>query len=110
MTFRIVLQPAVAVFLAIRAGLRDAKSGAPPYLWTVLTDAGQRRALVLDGWKDVGRVFIVAIVLDVVYQVLFQGSAYPGETLVVATVLAVVPYIAVRGPVTRIASRWTRRG
>ena len=110
MTFRIVLQPSVAVFVAIRAGLRDARNGAPPYLWTVFTDAGRRRALLLEGCKDVGRVFVVAIILDVIYQLIAQDSVYPGELLIVATMLAVVPYVAVRGPVTRIASRRRRRG
>ena len=110
MTFRLVLQPVVAIFVAVRAGLRDAEHGAPPYLWTVFTDAGQRRALLREGWKDVGRVFVVAIVLDVIYQALVQGTLYPGEALIVATFVAVVPYVLVRGPVTRIAARWNRRG
>jgi hypothetical protein len=36
MTFRLILQPAMAVFLAIRAGLRDAREGKPPLSLTAL--------------------------------------------------------------------------
>ena len=32
MTFRIVLQPAMATLLACRAGLKDAREGRPPFL------------------------------------------------------------------------------
>jgi hypothetical protein len=34
---------------------------------------------------------------------------YPDEAVVIALVLAVVPYFLVRGPVTRIAHRWIER-
>jgi hypothetical protein len=38
LAFRIMVQPAVAALLAIRAGLRDARAGRPAYGWTVATD------------------------------------------------------------------------
>ena len=105
MKFRLVLQPAMATFFAVRAGLADAKAGKPPYFWGLLWAHGQRAAMIKHGWKNVGRVFILAIVLDVVYQIIVLRFVYPGETLIVAFVLAVVPYLIVRGPVTRFARR-----
>jgi hypothetical protein len=39
---RLLLQPAVATFFAIRAGLRDAKEGETPYGWAVLTQGAHR--------------------------------------------------------------------
>lgn len=33
MRFRLILQPVMAVIFAIRAGLKDAKEGRPPYFW-----------------------------------------------------------------------------
>jgi hypothetical protein len=33
MKFRLVLQPLMASFLAIRSGLADAKAGKPPWFW-----------------------------------------------------------------------------
>jgi hypothetical protein len=41
----------------------------------------------------------------VVYQVFVLRWIYPGQTLVVATTLAIIPYLLIRGPVTRIARR-----
>ena len=46
MTFRIILQPAMATLLAILAGLRDAREGRPPYFWTLLTEPLQRANLL----------------------------------------------------------------
>lgn len=101
---RLLLQPAIATFLAIRSGLADSRAGKPPYLWTVLTDADDRLELLRDGWKSVTKVFVMALVIDVVYQVIVFRWVYPLETLIVAFVLACVPYLLVRGPVNRIAS------
>ena len=49
-----------------------------------------------------GKIFILAAILDVIYQLKFQGTLYPGEILIVALVLAIVPYLALRGPVNRV--------
>jgi len=38
MKFRLLLQPAMAAFFAIRAGLNDARTGKPPYFWSLVTD------------------------------------------------------------------------
>ena len=103
MSFRFVLQPCVALTLAIRAGLSDARKGRPPYLWKVLTDAEQRRSLLLSGWKDAGNVFIFAVILDTVYQLYMFRWFYPLQTVLVATVLALLPYVMFRGVATRIA-------
>jgi hypothetical protein len=35
MNLRLLLQPAVAAFFGIRAGLRDAREGRKPYGWTL---------------------------------------------------------------------------
>ena len=42
MKFRIVLQPIMATYFAIRSGLRDAKSGKDPYFWSLLIGRGHR--------------------------------------------------------------------
>ncbi len=105
MKFRLVLQPAMAAFFAIRAGLADARAGRPPYFWALIWDHGQREAMLKDGWKSVGRVFILALVLDVVYQIIVLRFVYPGEAIIVAFVLAIVPYLIVRGLVTRAARK-----
>ena len=109
MTFRIILQPAMVALLAFLAGLRDAREGRPPYFWTVLTDASSRADLLREGWKAIGRVFILAVVMDVIYQLIVLRWIYPLETLIVAILLAVVPYLLIRGPVNRIFRRLGRQ-
>ena len=61
--------------------------------------------MIKDGWKSVGKVFIIALVLDAVYQIVVLRFLYPGEALIVAFVLAIVPYLILRGLVTRLARR-----
>ena len=60
MKFRLVLQPVMASIFAIRSGLADAKAGKSPYFWGLLSDPGQRLDMIKDGWKSVGKVFILA--------------------------------------------------
>jgi hypothetical protein len=105
MKFRLVLQPGMAAFFAIRSGLADARAGRPPYFWALLTGSAERSAMLKDGWKDVGRVFILALVLDAVYQFIELHFIYPGEMVIVAFVLAIVPYLIIRGLVTRLARK-----
>jgi hypothetical protein len=45
---------------------------------------------------------MVALVLDVTYQLIVHRWMYPLESLVAITALAIVPYIIVRGPLNRI--------
>lgn len=103
MKFRLVLQPLMAAIFAIRSGMKDAREGNPPYFWSLLSNPAHRAAMLKDGWKSVGKVFILAIVLDVVYQIIEQHFVYPGESLIVAFVLAIMPYLVLRGLVTRLA-------
>jgi hypothetical protein len=109
MTFRIILQPLMAGLLAVRAGLKDAREGRPPYFWTILTDSSQRADLIRQGWKSVARVFVLAIVMDVIYQLIVLRWIYPGETLIVAIALAVFPYLLLRGPINRLVRRFRRQ-
>ena len=105
MKFRLLLQPAVAAFFAVRSGRKDAKAGNPPYFWSLATDPSQRAELIKDGWKSVGKVFIFALILDVVFQLIELHFLYPGEAVAVAFLLAIVPYLVLRGLVTRLMSR-----
>ena len=102
---RLILQPLVATILAIRSGLRDAREGQPVFFWTVVRDPPKRALLLRQGWKDVGKLFLVAVVLDVIYQIIVLHYFYPVQTLIVATTLAIVPYLVVRGLTNRIVTR-----
>ena len=111
MKFRLMMQPLVAVCLAIRFGLQDAREGNPPfYFWAIFADPARRPELIASACKQVGKVFIVAFLLDVIYELIVYHWIYPTQALIVAFVLAFIPYLLVRGPVTRIASRFLRKG
>ncbi len=103
MQFRLVLQPVMAAIFAVRSGLKDAKGGRPPYFWAMFTNPDSRKEMLRDGWKSVGRVFILGIVMDAIYQFIVFRRFYPVEALVVAAILAIIPYLLIRGPVNRLA-------
>ena len=103
--FRLLLQPVMAAIFAIKAGLLDARTGKPPYLWALANNPEHRIDMLNDGWKSVGKIFILAVVLDVVYQIIVLRFVYPGEVILVAFTLAILPYLILRGLVTRIARK-----
>ena len=100
--FRFFMQPAMAMIFAVIDGIKDAKMGRPAYLWTMVKDPNQRRELMKIGWKRIAKIFILAVILDVIYQIKVYHWFYPGETLTVAILLAIIPYLLVRGPVNRL--------
>ena len=55
-------------------------------------------------WRIAGKVFLVAVVLDVIYQIVVFRWVYPVETLIVATILALVPCMVVRGVGNRLVT------
>lgn len=109
MAFRFVLQPAMAAIAAVRAGLVDARTGRSPYFFTILTDAAKRGPRIREGFASTSRILILGLVMDAIYQFIVLKKFYPGEALIIAFVLAVVPYFLIRGPAARIARRWRER-
>ena len=108
--FRLFVQPLMAIVFAVRDGTRDAREGHSAYLWTLLTDSAQRRYLLESGWKGISKVFVLAVVLDVVYQLIAWREVKPLQALLTAAVLALVPYALLRGPVNRaVGSSRTRK-
>jgi hypothetical protein len=109
MHFRLFLQPAMAFFFGIRDGLKDARGGKPAYFWSMFTGSQSRAELLREGFKAVGRVLALAIVMEVIYQIIVFHTFYPGEAITVALILAFVPYLFVRGPANRVARWWATR-
>ena len=100
--FRFIVQPLMATIFAVIDGIKDAKAGKPPYFWALLATPERRNELMKEGWKSVGKIFILAIILDVVYQLKVHSTVYAGELLIVAFALAIAPYLVLRGPINRI--------
>jgi hypothetical protein len=108
MAFRFLLQPMMAAILAIHDGIKDAHLGRSPFLWTVLSDTERRRPRLREGVIATGRVIVLGLIMDAIYQFRVLGAFYPGEAALVALLLAFVPYLLIRGPAARIAHRWRR--
>lgn len=105
MGFRFVLQPVMASILAIRDGIKDAKTNRSPYFWTIATDHSRRSKRLVEGIHAVSRVLILAAAMDIIYQLLELNGLRPLETAIIAILLGFVPYLIVRGPAARIARR-----
>ncbi len=103
--FRLILQPLSAAIIACRAGLRDARSGRPAYGWTVLSNPVERRDLLREGWRELSKVFLIAVAIDLIYEWVVFREIYPGQSLIVAALLALLPYPLLRGVVNRIIRR-----
>jgi len=109
MTFRFVLQPAMAALAAFHDGAKDARLGRSPYLWTLLTDRNETTGRLREGVIATGRVILLGLVMDGIYQAVVLKTFYPGEMVLVAILLAFVPYLLLRGPFARLVAWRDRR-
>jgi len=107
--FRLILQPLAAGIIAFRAGRRDARTGRTPYGWDIITNPVERHELLQEAWRELAQVYTVAVVVDLIYEVIVFHRIYPGQSLIVAALLALLPYPLIRGLVNRIVRR-CRRG
>jgi hypothetical protein len=110
MTFRFVLQPAMAAIAAFRDGVQDAHLNRSPYLWTLLSSRQESSQRFREGIVATARIILLGLVMDAVYQVVVLGAFYPAETVLVAVLLAFLPYVLLRGPFCRLARWWSHRG
>jgi hypothetical protein len=89
MTFRIVLQPIMAALLALGADYAMPKRADHH----TFEDPTSRPALLREGWKAIARVFVLAILMDFIYEMIVLRRLYPLQLLLVAVLLAVAPYL-----------------
>lgn len=109
MKFRLYLQPVMSLIYAIIAGVRDAKSGSVPYFKGLIFSKGERKDLVKEGWKDIWKVFLLAIIMEVIFQLIVFKTVHVFEAIRVSIFLAIIPYIIFRGPVNRIVSFFIKK-
>ena len=51
-------------------GCCDAGGRVQRDCWSLLVDPAHREDIIQDGWKDIGKVFSLALVLDMIYQIM----------------------------------------
>jgi hypothetical protein len=106
MTFRFILQPVMSIIAATADGVNDARAGRAPYLWTIISDSAKGVDRLSEGLNATARILLLGIGMDVFYQYRVFDEFYPGEAAIIAIALALIPYLLLRGPVSRIARRW----
>ncbi|HQR12840.1 MAG TPA: hypothetical protein PLW68_16080 [Casimicrobiaceae bacterium] len=103
------MQPIVAAIFAVRAGRRGARDGNSLFYRAVLGDPACRRERLQEAWKHIGKVFILAVIIDAAYQFIVEHLVYPSEALMVGLILAVFPDLVSRGIVNRVLRNTVRR-
>ena len=109
MVFRFVLQPIMATIAALLDGIADARTGRNPYLWTILTNPTERGSRLHEGLIATARIILLGLTMDLIYQFIVFDMFHPAEAVVITIVLAVLPYVLLRGPITRVARWWLDR-
>jgi len=107
--FRFVLQPAIAIALAIRDGLRDARAGDRPFVYRLMFAPGERRGLLHSAWRTVALPLLVAFVVDSVLQMILTGHYRARASVAVGLLLVGLPYTIARGLACRAGTRRLRR-
>ena len=110
MSLRFLMQPLMALFFAFRDGRKDALVGQTPFFWGLFTDPEHRGDMLRSGWKSIGKVFVIAIALDLIFQYIVFHEFRPVGALLAGVILALVPYVLLRGPVNRISQRNVKAG
>ena len=104
MSFRFMLQPAIAIILGIRDGLMDAKAGTPPFIADLIFYPKDRKRQLKSAFHRLLTPIIVATVLDAIAQHLIFGHINPVGALIVGTFVMGIPYALARGITNRIAT------
>jgi hypothetical protein len=106
MTFRFLLQPAMAAIAALRDGIKDARAKRSPYLWTIFSNRTERAGRLYEGLISTAQIILLGLVMDGIYQLIVLKTFYPGQAVIIALLLGFCPYLLLRGPVARVVRWW----
>jgi hypothetical protein len=95
MHMRLVMQPVMASLFGFRDGRADVRDGHRPWLSSV-GDRRTRSERLAHAWGRISRIFVMGFAMDCAYQLIDQHTLYPGESLIIASILAILPYVIVR--------------
>jgi|UPI0004BC71ED hypothetical protein len=109
MTFRFILQPCMAALAAFHDGAKDAHLGRSPYLWSLLSRSDESAGRLREGLIATARIILLGLGMDGVYQAFVLKTFYPGEMVLIALLLAFLPYVLLRGPFARLVAWWDKR-
>lgn len=107
--FRFILQPVMAAIAALHDGVEDARLGRTPYFWALISRPNERVERLAEGVISTARVLLLGLIMDTVYQLIVLKTFYPVEADIIAIVLALIPYLLLRGPILRVVRWWRDR-
>jgi hypothetical protein len=104
---RFLLGPLISILAAVKFAKRDIKKQYPPYLYRFLATSRQRKVLKRQHRSDTFRLFLFSTSIDISYQIIAVDIVgvkmlfKPLESVLVAMVLTVIPYLFIRRIVYR---------
>jgi hypothetical protein len=107
LSFRFVVQPALALLLGFRDGKVDARAGLPPFFFSMF--APGRRDRLGTALRTVALPLAMAVAMDALVQRAVAGRVDVAEAIVVGFLLIAAPYVVARGLTNRAVRRRTRR-
>ena len=108
MSFRFLLQPAMAFIASVPDGIADARQGHSSFFWTKPLDRTVQRGRLRQGLFSTARVLFLGIIMDVIYQLREFDQFYPAEAVIMAVLIALIPYFVFRWLIQHFARRSIR--
>jgi hypothetical protein len=102
---RFIIQPAIAVLLALRDGHRDFREHREPFVWGLL----HRRAKLTTALRKIAVPLSIAIVIEAILEFYTLRSIRPSWAILVGIFLVGLPYIVVRALSNRMFHAWAAR-
>ena len=109
MTVRFVLQPTMAFLAALHDGVQDARRGHKSFFWSTPGDSTTQHGRLREGLTSTARVILLGLSMDIIYQFKVLDHFYPAEALMMAILLAVIPYFVFRWLIELVARWWMAR-
>ena|SRR5690348_3831790 len=106
---RFILQPTAAILLGMRDGKRDARLRSPLFLSGLVFQGIHQRNLWRSAMSSVRDLVAIAIILDLISQILIFREIHPGAALLLGPVLIATPYSISRSLTNWIASQRRRQ-
>ena len=100
---RFIVQPTAALLLGMRDGLKDSQRGNPPFLWGVFFHPLHRPDLLRNAFMSIRDLIAIAVILDIVFQLVLFREIHPAAALLVGPVLIAVPYSVSRALTNRVS-------
>ena len=106
---RFILQPTAAVLLGVRDGKRDARLRCPLFLSGLVFQGIHQRNLWRSALSSVRDLVAIAIILDLISQILIFREIHPGAALLLGPVLIATPYSISMSLTNWLANQRTRQ-